>query len=89
MTPPDAPTPYWRRTRRVTLALLLAWLLATLAAAVLGPVLSVAVLGWPLGFWLGAQGALLMFLGIVAAYVWWMERIERDEDGSESEEPPR
>ncbi len=79
-----APGHYWQRTRRLTLLLLLAWLLVTLVAAVLGPLISVTVFGWPLGFWFGAQGALLLFLAIVVGYVWQMERIERDEDGGDS-----
>ncbi len=90
VAPTPTPVPgrrgdYWQRTRRLTLLLLLAWLLVTLLAAVLGPLISITVFGWPLGFWFGAQGALLLFLGIVVGYVWWMERIEDEEDGGDDE----
>jgi putative solute:sodium symporter small subunit len=82
------PARYWSRTRRLTLALLLVWLVVTLLAAALGPVLSIDWWGWPLGFWFGAQGALLLFLGIVVAYVWGMERIERAPGDEPTAHPP-
>ncbi|RCX09817.1 DUF4212 domain-containing protein [Extensimonas vulgaris] len=32
---------------------------------------------WPLGYWLVAQGAVLVFIGIVVFYAWAMNRYER------------
>ena len=33
--------------------------------------------GWPLGYWIASQGAVLVFIGIVVAYGWAMNRLER------------
>ncbi len=33
------------------------------------------VVGWPFHYWLGAQGALLVFVMIVALYAWLMNRV--------------
>jgi putative solute:sodium symporter small subunit len=36
---------------------------------------------WPLGYWLVAQGAVLMFIAIVVFYAWAMNRCERQDRG--------
>ena len=38
--------------------------------------LGQTVAGWPLNFWLAAQGSVLVFIGIVVVYAWWMNRHE-------------
>ena len=35
--------------------------------------------GWPLGYWIAAQGAVLVFIAIVVAYGWAMNRFERQD----------
>lgn len=67
---------YWLATRRLTLLLLMLWFGVTLLAAFFARELDFMLFGWPFGFWFGAQGALLLFLGIVAVYIWGMERLE-------------
>ena len=42
--------------------------------------LQTVVAGWPLNFWIAAQGALLVFIVIVAAWAWWRNR-QGDPDG--------
>ena len=68
---------HWRDNRRLTLALLLIWAIATLGAVYWPEDWDVAILGWPLGFWLTAQGLLLLYLALVASYDWRMRRIDR------------
>lgn len=34
---------------------------------------------WPLGYWIAAQGAVLVFIGIVVVYAWAMSRFERQD----------
>ena len=38
--------------------------------------LDQVVAGWPLNFWLAAQGGVLTFIAVVMAYAWWMNRAE-------------
>lgn len=67
---------YWRLTVRVTLALLAIWFAVTFVAGFFPNHLDFVIFGWPFAFWLGAQGAPLIFLAVVWGYVFWMERLE-------------
>ena len=69
---------YWRRTRRLTVWLLLAWGLVAFAPVYFARELSIEVFGWPLAFWLASQGALLGFCAIVVFYAWRMRRLEAE-----------
>ena len=81
----------WVRTRRLTAALLVVWLLLNL----LGPwfardLNALQVMGFPLGFWLAAQGALMVYLAIIVIYVWRMHSLEADSlgDGDPARDGP-
>ena len=37
----------------------------------------ITVLGWPLGYWLAAQGLIIGYVCIVACYAWIANRRER------------
>jgi putative solute:sodium symporter small subunit len=70
---------HWRRTRRITGALLALWLAVTFGTVFFARELAaVTVLGWPLSFYLAAQGASLACLAIIGAYAWLMQRVDRD-----------
>lgn len=69
---------YWRRTRRITVGLLLAWGVVAFGPVFFARELTVEVFGWPLGFWLASQGALLGFCAIVILYARWMNRLEAE-----------
>ena len=69
---------YWRRTRRLTVGLLLAWGLVAFGPVFFARELSVEVFGWPLGFWLASQGALLAFCAIVIVHARRMNRLEAE-----------
>ncbi|BDG02611.1 DUF4212 domain-containing protein [Anaeromyxobacter oryzae] len=62
---------YWRSTLRTIGVILAVWLaVSCLAAIVFADALdAVHVGGFPLGFWFGQQGAELIFVLLVAAYV--------------------
>ncbi|MBS0372023.1 MAG: DUF4212 domain-containing protein [Proteobacteria bacterium] len=69
---------YWRATLRLTGALLLLWAAVSfLPAWFAGELNTVDFMGWPLGFYMAAQGALLVFLAIVWFYAQWMDRLDR------------
>lgn len=45
--------------------------------------LQFMVAGWPFNYWMAAQGAVLVFIAILAFYAWAMNRMVDDEaDGS-------
>lgn len=76
---PDTPaaSPYWRKTLRLSAVLLAMWLVLTVAVGLFGNTLTFSVLGWPFGFWVTAQGALIVYCGIVWVYAVVMDRLDR------------
>ena len=69
---------HWRTTRRITAALLLLWFGATFCTIYFARELSTLTLfGWPLSFYLAAQGVALANRAIIGAYALAMERIDR------------
>jgi putative solute:sodium symporter small subunit len=79
----------WRRSQQLTLVLLLVWAAVTFGPAFLAPYLHFNFFGWPFSFWMAAQGALLVYLAIVAIYGWAMNRSEPPvEDAAESQHGP-
>lgn len=69
---------HWQRTRRVTGILLVLWLATTLVPLFFARELAgMTMFGWPVSFYLAAQGASLAYLAIVGAYAWRMRRIDR------------
>lgn len=73
----DAPQAYWRKTRRLTFSLLLLWLCITFGSTWFAREINqVVVLGFPLGFYMAAQGGLVIFLLII----WWYNRRMRQID---------
>ncbi|RQO82864.1 DUF4212 domain-containing protein [Acidovorax sp. FJL06] len=69
--------------------LLLLWAVVSFGATYFARDLQVLVVGgWPLGYWIAAQGAVLVFIGIVVAYGWAMNHFERqDLARREAQEP--
>lgn len=70
---------YWRTNVRWIAALLMAWLLSFSLPALLADLLNqVSILtGFPLGYYMGAQGALLIFVALTVIYAWRMQRLDR------------
>ena len=68
---------YWRRTKWLTVGLLVAWFAITFVSAYHAEALNqVDFLGFPLGFYLCAQGNLLVYLLIVGFYARQMNRLD-------------
>jgi putative solute:sodium symporter small subunit len=68
---------FWRRVRWLTVGLLSVWGAVTLAACWFAEDLNrVQVGNFPFGFWLSAQGAILVYVGLIAVYAWVMDRWE-------------
>lgn len=63
--------------------LLAIWFLASFGVVFFARDLQVVVAGWPLGYWLSAQGCLLIFIVIVAVFAWIANG--REQDGAENE----
>jgi len=79
-TPPPAPLTrkqHWHKTRAMTGWLLLLWLMTGFCVAFFARELTgLSVFGWPLSFYLAAQGASLVYLAILGFYAWRMRRLD-------------
>ena len=69
---------HWRTTRRVTAVLLALWLATSFGTVWFARDLaSWSLFGWPLSFYMAAQGASLVFLAVIGAYAWLMRRADQ------------
>ena len=69
---------HWARARRLTALLLLLWFGTTFGTVFYARQLGALTLfGWPLSFYLAAQGASLIYLAILGVYAVAMGRIDR------------
>ena len=60
--------------------LLVVWALVSFVATYFARDLQFLVAGgWPLGYWIAAQGAVLVFIVLVVVYGWAMNRFERQD----------
>ena len=81
-----------RRVWRLRAALLLVWASVSFGSAWFARELDFTVGAWPLHEWMAAQGAVLVFIAIVAVYAWVMRRVDeesapRDEEGAAVNRP--
>ena len=70
---------YWRRNLRMTGFLLIIWFVVTFVVSYFVRELSVVkILGFPLGFYMGAQGALVIYVAIIGYYAWYMNALDQE-----------
>ena len=70
---------HWARARRLVALLLALWLATSFGTVFFARDLAhLSVFGWPLSFYLAAQGASLTYLAIIGAYAWRMRVLDRD-----------
>lgn len=70
---------YWRRTLRVTAILLSIWFVVTYVVIFFAvPLNQFTFLGFPLAFYMGAQGALIVYVALIVFYAWYMNRLDRE-----------
>lgn len=67
---------HWRASLQATAWLLAGWVVVTFVVAWFARDLRMVVLGWPVGFWFCAQGALLVYVGITWLYARTMRRLD-------------
>ena len=78
---------YWRKNLVVIASLLLIWFLVTFGVSYFARFLNFRFFGWPFSFWMGAQGALLVYGLIIGFYAWYMNRLDLElEDDPDAED---
>ncbi|MEO7401865.1 MAG: DUF4212 domain-containing protein [Polaromonas sp.] len=86
MQPTDRHRRYWRKTLALTGALLLVWFAVTFGVGYFARALTFSFFGWPFSFWVGAQGALLVYGLIIGFYAWYMNRLDVEHDVHEGDD---
>ncbi len=69
---------YWRSNLSLMTVLLLIWALVSFGAGIFfaDALNEIEIIGFPLGFWFANQGSILVFLALIAIYVWRMDRLD-------------
>jgi putative solute:sodium symporter small subunit len=69
---------YWRRNLTITAILLAVWFVATFVVAWYARDLNeVTFIGFPLGFYMAAQGSLIIYVLIIWVYAKYMEKLDK------------
>ena len=77
---------YWSKNLRITAILLFIWFFVTFVVGFYARDLNFNFFGWPFSFWVGAQGALVIYVLIIAYYAHYMNNLDKEYDCAEVEE---
>ena len=77
---------YWSKNLRMTSFLLAIWFVVTFVVGFYARDLNFNFFGWPFSFWVGAQGALVVYVLIIAYYAHYMNNLDKEYDCAEVEE---
>jgi putative solute:sodium symporter small subunit len=70
---------YWRKNLFITAVLLLVWFVVTFVEGWYARELNnISFLGFPLGFYMSAQGSLIIYVAIIGIYAWYMNRLDKE-----------
>jgi putative solute:sodium symporter small subunit len=76
---------YWRKNLTVTTILLAIWAVVTFLIGYYARDLSFNFFGWPFAFWVGGQGALIVYVVIIWYYARYMNRLDKAYDVDEGD----
>ena len=68
---------YWRKNLRITGILLFIWFVATFVMGFYArPLNEINFFGWPLAFYMSAQGSLAIYVILIGTYAWYMNKLD-------------
>ena len=69
---------YWAENKRLTTITLMIWALVSFGAAFFAETLNtIVIFGFPLGYYMAAQGSLIVFVLLIFNYSRTMNRVDR------------
>jgi putative solute:sodium symporter small subunit len=77
---------YWRKNVRITVILMVIWAAVTYVIGFYARELSFNFFGWPFSFWVGAQGALVVYVAMIGFYAWYMNKLDQEYGVAEGDE---
>lgn len=69
---------YWSKNLKITAALLAVWFVVTFVVGFFARSLDFTIFGWPFYFWMGGQGALLVYVVIIWYYAHYMNKLDQE-----------
>jgi len=77
---------YWHKNLVVTAILLAIWFVVTFVEIWYARELnSLTFLGFPLGFYMSAQGSLAIYVAIIGYYAWYMGKLDKEYNVNEGD----
>ncbi len=78
---------YWQKNLRLTLVLLIIWFVATYVMGFFARELAtINFFGWPLSFYMGAQGSLIIYVLLIWFYGKKMNQLDKEHGVDEGDE---
>lgn len=78
---------YWRKNLVITAILLVIWFIVTFVELWFARELNAyTFIGFPLGFYMSAQGSLVVYVLLIGIYAWYMNRLDIEYDVHEGED---
>ena len=78
---------YWGYNKKLTAITLVIWFVVTYVCAFFAKELnSVVILGFPFGYYMGAQGSLIVFVVLIFNYAFKMNKADKEYGVGEEEE---
>lgn len=78
---------YWRRNLVVTAVLLVIWFVVTFIQGWFARELNeITIMGWPVAFYMSAQGSLAIYVAIIWYYAHYMNKLDLEYGVHEGEE---
>jgi len=77
---------YWHRNLKLTAILLAIWFVVTFVASWYARELNEIVIIGPLGFYMGAQGSLIIYVAIIWFYARYMNNLDEEYGVHEGED---
>jgi putative solute:sodium symporter small subunit len=76
---------YWRKNLRITAVLMVIWFIVTFGVGYFARDLNFTFFGWPFSFWVGGQGALIVYVLMIWFYARTMNRLDQEFGVAEGE----
>jgi putative solute:sodium symporter small subunit len=77
---------YWRRNMKMTAILLAIWFVVTYVVGFYARELNeLVIFGFPFGFYMGAQGSLVIYVVMIFFYAIRMNKLDKEYDVAEGE----
>ena len=73
----DKHNEYWHKNLVITAILLLVWFIATFVVIWFARELNtITFFGFPLAFYMSAQGSLIIYVALIGIYALWMRKLD-------------